>query len=203
MFNITCTNEITNSKGLFIFAQKTLPLLVDAVDSSPNPPSLLVTGATASVRGSAFFGTFAAGKFAQRALTQSLAREYGPKGVHVALAVIDGGIDTPWGKDRVVNNGVEDGKISPDAVSCFVNILLHLYCTTNTHGLDCRKLLALTLAAQICLHSGTGYSPICREILISYSVCDIINNTSKTERARPLDSSFYRLRVSSVAINPQ
>ncbi|KAM0454939.1 hypothetical protein ACHAPV_008080 [Trichoderma viride] len=105
------------AKGLFIFAQKTLPLLVDAVDSSPNPPSLLVTGATASVRGSAFFGTFAAGKFAQRALTQSLAREYGPKGVHVALAVIDGGIDTPWGKDRVVNNGVEDGKISPDAIA--------------------------------------------------------------------------------------
>lgn len=65
------------------------------------------------------FGTFAAGKFAQRALTQSLAREYGPKGVHVALAVIDGGIDTPWGKDRQFNNGVEDGKISPDAVSCF------------------------------------------------------------------------------------
>ncbi|KAM0461780.1 hypothetical protein ACHAO4_000965 [Trichoderma viride] len=105
------------AKGLFIFAQKTLPLLVDAVDSSPNPPSLLVTGATASVRGSAFFGTFAAGKFAQRALTQSLAREYGPKGVHVALAVIDGGIDTPWGKERVVNNGVEDGKISPDAIA--------------------------------------------------------------------------------------
>jgi hypothetical protein len=37
--------------------------------------------------------------------------------VHVALAVIDGGIDTPWGKERIVNNGVEDGKISPDAVS--------------------------------------------------------------------------------------
>ncbi|KAL7918010.1 hypothetical protein ACQKWADRAFT_264616 [Trichoderma austrokoningii] len=105
------------AKGLFIFAQKTLPLLLDAVDSSPNPPSLLVTGATASVRGSAFFGTFAAGKFAQRALTQSLAREYGPKGVHVALAIIDGGIDTPWGKERVYNSGADDGKINPDAIA--------------------------------------------------------------------------------------
>ncbi|KAL7909985.1 hypothetical protein GGI35DRAFT_351098 [Trichoderma velutinum] len=107
----------TAANGLFYFAQKSLPLLLAAVDSSPHPPSLLVTGATASLRGSAFFSTFAAGKFAQRALTQSLAREFGPKGVHVALAVIDGGIDTPWGKERVVNNGVEDGKISPDAIA--------------------------------------------------------------------------------------
>lgn len=141
------------------------------------------------------FSTFAAGKFAQRAITQSLAREYGPKGVHVALAVIDGGIDTPWGKERTYNNGVEDGKISPDAVSCFVNLSLRLYCTTNSRGLDCRELLAFTLAAQVCIHSGAGYPPICREILINYSVCDIINNTSKIERALPLDDHF-RLRVS-------
>ncbi|KAL6860941.1 hypothetical protein J3F83DRAFT_768687 [Trichoderma novae-zelandiae] len=107
----------TAANGFFIFAQKTLPLLLASVPSSPHPPTLLVTGATASVRGSALFSTFAAGKFAQRALAQSLAREFGPKGVHVALAVIDGGIDTPWGKDRVVNNGVEDGKISPEAIA--------------------------------------------------------------------------------------
>ncbi|KAM0264107.1 hypothetical protein ACHAQJ_000852 [Trichoderma viride] len=105
------------ANGLFYFAQKTLPLLLESVGSSPNPPSLLVTGATASVRGSAYFSTFAAGKFAQRGITQSLSREFGPKGVHVALAVIDGGIDTPWGKERVVNNGVEDGKIDPDAIA--------------------------------------------------------------------------------------
>ncbi|KAL6692006.1 hypothetical protein J3F84DRAFT_384977 [Trichoderma pleuroticola] len=110
-------NLDSSANGLFYFAQKTLPLLLAAVDSSPHPPSLLVTGATASLRGSAFFSTFAAGKFAQRAITQSLAREFGPKGIHVALAVIDGGIDTPWGKDRIVNNGVEDGKISPDAIA--------------------------------------------------------------------------------------
>lgn len=110
--------------------------------------------------------------------------------MHVALAVIDGGIDTPWGKERSYNNGVEDGKISPDAVSCFANLWLRLYCTTNTRGLDCRELLALTLTAQICIHSGAGYPPIRREILINYSVCDIINNTSKIERALPLDRSL-------------
>lgn len=76
-----------------------------------------MTGATASLRGSAKFGTFAAGKFAQRGLTQSLAREFGPQGVHVALAVIDGGIDTPAVRERGWGDGKEDALISPDAVS--------------------------------------------------------------------------------------
>ncbi|GJN73341.1 hypothetical protein PLIIFM63780_007405 [Purpureocillium lilacinum] len=107
----------TGAYGLFYFAQKTIPRLLAAVPSSPHPPTLVVTGATASVRGSARFASFAAGKFAQRALTQSLAREFGPQGVHVALAIIDGGIDTPWGKDRVANGGVEDGKIKPEAIA--------------------------------------------------------------------------------------
>ncbi|KAK1639841.1 short-chain dehydrogenase [Colletotrichum phormii] len=104
-------------KGFFTFAQKTLPLLLESVSDSPHPPSLIITGATASIKGSALFGSFAAGKFALRALGQSLAREFGPKGVHVSHAIIDGGIDTPWGKSFVANGGVEDGKISPDAIA--------------------------------------------------------------------------------------
>jgi short-subunit dehydrogenase len=79
---------------------------------------LIVTGATASVRGSARFATFAASKFAARALTQSLSREFHPKGVHVAHTIIDGVIDIPRVKEWVVNDGKEDGKISPDSVSC-------------------------------------------------------------------------------------
>jgi NAD(P)-dependent dehydrogenase (short-subunit alcohol dehydrogenase family) len=107
----------SHSNGLFIFAQKTIPQLLAAVPTSPLPPTLIVTGATASVRGSAKFGTFAAGKFAQRALTQSLAREFGPQGVHVSLAIIDGGIDIPGKNTRVFNGGAEDGRIKPEAVS--------------------------------------------------------------------------------------
>jgi hypothetical protein len=63
---------------------------------------------------------------ARRALTQSLAREFGPKGVHVAHAIIDGVIDIPRTKSyTTVNGGVEDGKISPDAVSsCLSQITL-------------------------------------------------------------------------------
>jgi hypothetical protein len=110
--------------------------------------------------------------------------------VHVALAVIDGGIDTPWGKEREFNGGVPDGKISPDAVSCFPVNLIFTFCTTNTRDSDCRELLAPTLTAQICFHTGAGYPPICREVLDNYSVYDINNNTSKNEREFSLDTSI-------------
>ncbi|KFY55379.1 hypothetical protein V497_07022 [Pseudogymnoascus sp. VKM F-4516 (FW-969)] len=111
-----------SGKGFFNFAHGTLPLLLKTAELSeaaPNPPSLLVTGATASLKGSVGCAQFASGKFALRATTQSLAREFGPKGVHVAHAVIDGVIDTPRLKQLgwKVNEGKEDGAISPDAIA--------------------------------------------------------------------------------------
>ncbi|KAI5928058.1 short chain dehydrogenase [Camillea tinctor] len=111
------TSLTGNAQGFFIFAQKTLPLLLESVPDSPHPPTLLITGATASVRGSALFSTMAAGKFALRALGQSLAREFGPRGVHVAHAIIDGVIDIPRTSAYVVNNGAEDGKINADSIA--------------------------------------------------------------------------------------
>ena len=57
--------------------------------------TIVFTGATASVRGSAGFAAFAGAKHALRALAQSMARELGPQGIHVAHVVIDGAIDTP------------------------------------------------------------------------------------------------------------
>jgi len=57
--------------------------------------TILFTGATVSLRGGAQFAAFAAAKFGARAVAQSLAREFGPKGIHVASVVIDGGIDMP------------------------------------------------------------------------------------------------------------
>ena len=61
--------------------------------------TLLFTGATASLRGSANFAAFAGAKHALRALAQSMARELGPKGIHVAHVVIDGAIDTAFIRD--------------------------------------------------------------------------------------------------------
>jgi short-subunit dehydrogenase len=56
--------------------------------------TLIFTGASASLRGSANFAGFAGGKMALRGLAQSMARELGPRGIHVAHTIIDGAIDT-------------------------------------------------------------------------------------------------------------
>jgi len=108
-----------NGRGLFLFSQKVIPLLLQSAKSSPFPPSLILTGATASVKGSANCASFASGKFAMRAIGQSLAREFGPQGVHVAHAIIDGVIDIPRTKEWSgnVNGGVEDGLLSADAIA--------------------------------------------------------------------------------------
>ncbi|MDC3402047.1 SDR family oxidoreductase [Alphaproteobacteria bacterium] len=58
--------------------------------------SVFFTGATASIRGGSGFSAFASGKFALRALAQSMARELGPEGIHVAHLVVDSAIDTEW-----------------------------------------------------------------------------------------------------------
>ena len=104
--------------GAYLFSRAALPLLLASASSSPAPeypPTLIFTGATASVKGSALCSSFATGKFAMRALAQSLAREFGPRGVHVAHAIIDGVIDIPRTKEWKLEG--EDAKISPEAVS--------------------------------------------------------------------------------------
>lgn len=79
-----------NCMGAFLAAQQVLPAMLERGGGT-----LLFTGATASLRGSARFSCLAVGKFGLRALAQSLARELGPRGIHVAHIIIDGQIDTP------------------------------------------------------------------------------------------------------------
>lgn len=77
--------------------------------------TILFTGATASLRGGARFFNLAVGKFGLRALAQSMARELGPKGVHVGHVVIDGGIrekDDPRAPDLP-----EDALLEPEAIA--------------------------------------------------------------------------------------
>jgi NAD(P)-dependent dehydrogenase (short-subunit alcohol dehydrogenase family) len=62
---------------------------------------IFFTGATASVRGGAGYAAFASAKFGLRALAQSMARELGPKNIHVAHLVIDSGVDTAWVRERI------------------------------------------------------------------------------------------------------
>jgi NAD(P)-dependent dehydrogenase (short-subunit alcohol dehydrogenase family) len=70
--------------------------------------TILFTGATAAVRGSAQFAAFAVGKFGLRALAQSMARELGPRGIHVAHIVIDGGIGEAQDASRLSPTAIAD-----------------------------------------------------------------------------------------------
>lgn len=67
--------------------------------------SIFFTGATASMRGGSGFGAFASAKFALRGLAQSIARELGPQGIHVAHLIIDSGVDTEFVRDRIRDRG--------------------------------------------------------------------------------------------------
>ena len=102
-----------NGRGGFLFAQAVLPLLLENT-SLEYPPTLIFTSATAAMKGSALCSSFSTGKFAMRSLAQSLAREFGPKGVHVTHAIIDGVIDIERTKDWKFD--APDAKIKPEAV---------------------------------------------------------------------------------------
>lgn len=79
-----------------------------------NRGAILFTGASASVKGYPQSAPFAMGKFALRGLAQSMARELGPKGVHVAHFVIDGGI-LPPGREQSADR--PDSMLHPDAIA--------------------------------------------------------------------------------------
>src|SRR5207253_2285576 len=62
---------------------------------------IFFTGATASLRGGIGYAAFASAKFGLRAVAQSIARELGPKNIHVAHLIIDSGVDTAWVRERI------------------------------------------------------------------------------------------------------
>ena len=101
--------------GGFLFARAALPALL-----ATGRGSLLFTGATASLRGRPPFAAFASAKAGLRSLTQSLAREFGPRNIHVAHVVVDGGIDgerlRTSSPQRVAERG-PDGLLNPDEIA--------------------------------------------------------------------------------------
>jgi len=103
--------------------------------------TILFTGATASVRGSAGFSAFAAAKHALRATAQSMARELGPQGIHVAHTIIDGAIDTEWIRENFPQAYAlkdQDGILSPDAIADAYWNLHVQHRSAWTHELDLR-----------------------------------------------------------------
>ena len=82
--------------------------------------TIIFTGATASVRGREGFAAFASAKHGLRAVAQSMARELGPKGVHVAHTIIDGAIDTAFIRDNFPDRYAmkdQDGILNPDHIA--------------------------------------------------------------------------------------
>ncbi len=82
--------------------------------------TIIFTGATASLRGGSGFSAFAGAKFALRALAQSMARELGPQGIHVAHTIIDGAIDTDFIRNTfpdVYARKEEDGILNPEHIA--------------------------------------------------------------------------------------
>jgi len=82
--------------------------------------TILFTGATAGLRGSANFAAFAGAKHALRALAQSMARELGPRGIHVGHVVVDGAIDTEFIRSSFPERyalKAQDGILNPDHIA--------------------------------------------------------------------------------------
>jgi NAD(P)-dependent dehydrogenase (short-subunit alcohol dehydrogenase family) len=99
------------NSGAFYGARQVLPAMLGA-----GRGTVLLTGATASLRGSARFSALAVGKFGLRALAQSMAREFGPQGIHVAHVIIDGQINTPRMREMSPERE-ERTMLSPDAIA--------------------------------------------------------------------------------------
>ena len=103
--------------------------------------TILFTGATASVRGGAGYSAFAGAKHALRALAQSMARELGPKNIHVAHVVIDGAIDSTFIREVFPNVDAlraEDAILSPDDIAQNYVMLHKQPRSAWTHELDLR-----------------------------------------------------------------
>ena len=105
--------------ALMHLARLTTPAMVEAGEGA-----LIVTGNTSAQRGKALFAGFAPTKAAQRILSESLARDLGPKGVHVAYLIIDAVIDVPWARERF-KDAKDDFFISPTSIAAEVFHLAH------------------------------------------------------------------------------
>lgn len=101
-----------NTTALLHLARETLPAMVDAGSGA-----ILVTGNTASTRGKARNGFFASSKAAQRILAESIAREFGPQGVHVAYFLVDAAIDTPRTRPILAPDKPDDYFAKPAAIA--------------------------------------------------------------------------------------
>ncbi len=117
--------------GAMITARATLPAMLDA-----GAGTLIFSGATASTRGSARFSSLSVGKSGLRALAQSLAREFGPRGIHVAHTILDGLIWAPQTRARF--DPAQEQCMAPEAIAQTYLHLAQQHRSAWTHEVDLR-----------------------------------------------------------------
>jgi NAD(P)-dependent dehydrogenase (short-subunit alcohol dehydrogenase family) len=111
-------NFRVNVMGLLHLAREVAPAMIEAGSGA-----ILVTGNTSAIRGKANFAGFAPTKAAQRILSESIARDLGPRGIHVAYVLIDAVIDVPRMRERL-REAPDEFFIKPTAIA---DELWHLY----------------------------------------------------------------------------
>jgi len=111
-------NFRVNVMGLLYLAREVAPAMIEAGSGT-----ILVTGNTSALRGKANFAGFAPTKAAQRILSESIARDLGPRGIHVAYVLIDAVIDVPRMRERL-REAPDEVFIKPPAIA---DELWHLY----------------------------------------------------------------------------
>ncbi len=120
----------------FLLGQAVLPNMLRRGSGT-----IIFTGATGSLRGSANFSPFAAAKAALRMIAQSLAREFGPQGIHVAHVIVDGVIDGArvLARDPTIRERFgADGMLNPDEIAAVYLMLHRQHRSAWTHELDVR-----------------------------------------------------------------
>ena len=129
--------------GGFLVGREVAKRMVARAEGQPRG-SIMFTGATASLRGSANFAAFAGAKHALRALAQSMARELGPRGIHVAHVVVDGAVDTAFIRDNFPERyamKAQDGIVNPEHIADSYWMLHQQPRDAWTHELDLRPWL--------------------------------------------------------------
>lgn len=127
--------------GFFIGQAAVERMQDNAEDAQGSRGTIIFTGASASLRGSAGFANFAANKAGLRSIAQAMAREFGPKGIHVAHVVVDGVVDG----DRMrgfmpqwIEQKGESGALDPADIAGAYWHLASQHRTAWTHELDLR-----------------------------------------------------------------
>jgi NAD(P)-dependent dehydrogenase (short-subunit alcohol dehydrogenase family) len=105
-------NFRVNTTALLYLARETLPAMLEA-----GKGTILVTGNTSATRGKSHWGFFASTKAAQRILAESIAREFGPQGIHVAYFIIDAAINTPRTRPHLFPDAPDEFFAQPAAIA--------------------------------------------------------------------------------------